>query len=92
MNKPLLLLLLLLALYPGGIPTSEPPSCDAPRQPTIYIFQLVHVFAVSYPMMFYMLRVKYCKVYSKQNSLPTFLLIFWTLVKQFIGPVGCKSV
>ena len=27
----------LLALYPGGIPRREPPSCEAPRQPTIYV-------------------------------------------------------
>ena len=26
----------LLALYPGGIPRREPPSCEAPRQLTIY--------------------------------------------------------
>ena len=26
----------LLGLYPGGIPTTELPSCEAPRQPTIY--------------------------------------------------------
>ena len=24
----------LLALYPSGIPRKEPPSCEAPRQPT----------------------------------------------------------
>ena len=27
----------LLALYPGGIPRREPPSCEAPREPTIYV-------------------------------------------------------
>ena len=26
----------LLALYPGGIPGREPPSCEAPREPIIY--------------------------------------------------------
>ena len=26
----------MLALYPWGIPRSEPPSCEAPRQPTIH--------------------------------------------------------
>ena len=26
-----------LLLYPGGIPRREPPSCEAPRQPTIYM-------------------------------------------------------
>ena len=25
-----------LILYPGGIPKREPPSCEAPREPTIY--------------------------------------------------------
>ena len=24
------------ALYPGGIPSREPLSCEAPREPTIY--------------------------------------------------------
>ena len=26
----------LLALYPSGIPRRDPPSCEAPREPTIY--------------------------------------------------------
>ena len=26
-----------LALYPGGLPKREPPSCEAPREPTIYL-------------------------------------------------------
>ena len=29
----------ILALYPGGIPRSEPPSCEAPRQPTIHEYK-----------------------------------------------------
>ena len=33
----------LLALYPGGIPTREPPNCDAPRQPTIYKSENVYI-------------------------------------------------
>ena len=32
----LVILISLLALYPGGIPRREPPSCEAPREPTIY--------------------------------------------------------
>ena len=28
----------LLALYPSGIPRTDTPSCEAPREPTIYIF------------------------------------------------------
>ena len=32
----LLVKISLLALYPGGIPTKGPPSCEAPREPTIY--------------------------------------------------------
>ena len=30
-----------LALYPGGIPRSEPRSCEAPRQPTIYNMSVI---------------------------------------------------
>ena len=26
----------MLALYPSGIPIRDPPSCEAPREPTIY--------------------------------------------------------
>ena len=33
----LIMLISLLALYPGGIPRREPPSCEAPREPTIYV-------------------------------------------------------
>ena len=32
----LVTLISLLALYTGGIPTREPPSCEAPQEPTIY--------------------------------------------------------
>ena len=31
----------LLALYPSGIPKREPPSCEAPRQPTIYFLVML---------------------------------------------------
>ena len=30
-----------LALYPSGIPRSDPPSCEAPREPTIYLSENV---------------------------------------------------
>ena len=29
----------LLALYPSGIPRRDPPSCEAPREPTIYVYE-----------------------------------------------------
>ena len=35
-------MLIINSLYPVGIPRSEPPSCEAPRQPTIYaLFNLL---------------------------------------------------
>ena len=34
----------LITLYPGGIPRSEPPSGEAPRQPTIHLSYLGHSF------------------------------------------------
>ena len=33
----------ILALYPGGIPRRGPPSCEAPREPTIYSVTLLYI-------------------------------------------------
>ena len=27
----------LIAIYPSGIPRRDPPSCEAPREPTMYV-------------------------------------------------------
>ena len=32
----------LLALYPGGVPKRYPPSCEAPREPTMYVYTEQH--------------------------------------------------
>ena len=33
-------------VYPGGIPRSEPPSCEAPRQPTIYVSRCHNIYYI----------------------------------------------
>ena len=53
----------LIALYPGGIPRSEPPSCEAPQQPTIYdkfglivIFRLmIWPYGIEFPAFWFLL-------------------------------------